>query len=183
MLENHSWLYVQMPPVRELQINDLITIIVKQSSQSESEGKLARITQSNIDMRLHDWFRLDGFGIKLDPLSGGDPRGRGQLDGQLRTTADLETTANIRFTITATVVDIRPNGNVVLEAHSMIQDNNEVWEASLTGIVRREDVLPNNTIFSEKIAELSIHKRETGHVRDAYRRGWALKFYDAIKPF
>ena len=183
VLENHSWLYVQMPPVRELQINDLITIIVKQSSQSESEGKIARITQSNIDMRLHDWFRLDGFGIKLDPLSGGDPRGRGQLDGQLRTTADLETTANIRFTITATVVDIRPNGNVVLEAHSSIQDNNEVWEASLTGIVRREDVLPNNTIFSEKIAELSIHKRETGHVRDAYRRGWALKFYDAIKPF
>ena len=71
------------------------------------------------------------------------------------------------------MVDIRPNGNLVLEAHSYQQDNDEVIESSLTGLVRREDVLPNNTVFSQKIAELSVHKRETGHIRDAYRRGCA----------
>ena len=35
----------------------------------------------------------------------------------------------------------------------------------------------------EKIAELSIHKRETGHINDAYRRGWALRAYDKFKRF
>lgn len=182
-LENNSWLYVPMPPVREIQINDLVTILVKQKQQSQSEGEINRIQQSSIDARLRDWVELDGFNIKLAPQRQGDPRARGSLDGTLRTNAELETASFVQFNITATVVDIRPNGNLVLEAHSMVKDNNEVWESSLSGIVRREDIQPDNTVFSEKIAELSIHKRETGHINDAYRRGWALKFYDQFKPF
>jgi flagellar L-ring protein precursor FlgH len=182
-LENHSWLYVATPPVRELQINDLVTIVVDQKQQTQTEGEINRIRQSNIDMRLRDWIMLDGIGIATAPMTDGAPRARGSLDGQLRTNAELDTSARTRFTITATIVDIRPNGNLVLEAHSYQQDNDEVIEASLTGIVRREDVLPNNTVFSEKIAELSIRKRETGHIRDAYRRGWLLQFYDDFKPF
>lgn len=182
-LEHNSWLFVQLPPARELQINDLITIVVNQTLQSENEGKINRVTQSAIDARLRDWVMFDGFGFKVDPQSTGDPRARGSLDSQLRTNADLETSAKIRFTIQATIVDIRPNGNLVVEAHSQVRDNDEVLEASLTGIVRREDVLPNNTVFSEKVAELMIHKRETGHIRDAYRRGWFLRFYDSVKPF
>lgn len=183
VLENHSWLYVQMPPAREIQINDLITIIVDQKQQTQSAGQVSRVTQSNIDARLRDWLELDGFGIKLAPQRAGDPRARGSLDSQVRTTADLENSNRMSFRITATVVDIRPNGNLVLEAHTSERDNQEVFEKSLSGIVRREDVLPNNTVMSEKIAELCVYKRETGHIHDAVRRGWALKFYDAIKPF
>lgn len=182
-IENHSWLYVAVPPTRELQINDLVTVVVNQRQQSVSEGEINRIQQSNIDARLRDWVQLEGFGIKVAPQTAGDPRARASLDGQLRTNAELETNSQVQFTITATVVDIRPNGNLVLEAHGQVRDNDEIWEASLSGIVRREDVLPDNTVKSEKIAELSIHKRETGHINDAYRRGWALKLYDKFKPF
>ena len=182
-LEHNSWLYVAMPPVREIQLNDLVTIIVNQSQSSVSEGEIQRITQSNIDARLRDWVELDGFGIKLAPQTSGDPRARASLDGQLRTNAEIETASQVQFKVTATVVDVRPNGNLVLEAHSTVRDNDEVWEASLSGIVRREDIMPDNTVRSEKVAELSVHKRETGHVNDAYRRGWALKLYDKFKPF
>jgi flagellar L-ring protein precursor FlgH len=182
-LENHSWLFVQMPPVREIQINDLVTIVVDQKQQTTNDGKLSRITQANIDARLQDWVMLDHFGIQAAPQAKGDPRARGTLNNQMRTNAQLDTSSKMRFTITATVVDIRPNGNLVLEAHSTVRDNNEISEASLTGIVRRDDVLPNNTVFSEKVAELSIHKRETGHIRDATKRGWLLRFYDDFKPF
>jgi flagellar L-ring protein precursor FlgH len=182
-LESHSWLFVQMPPVREIQINDLVTIVVNQTQETTNDGKLSRITQANIDARLQDWVMLDHFGIKAAPQTGGDPRARGTLNNQMRTNAQLDTSMKMRFNITATVVDIRPNGNLVLEAHNMVRDNNEITEASLTGIVRREDVLPNNTVFSEKIAELSIHKRETGQIRDATKRGWLFRFYDDFKPF
>jgi flagellar L-ring protein FlgH len=182
-LEHNSWLYVAMPPVREIQLNDLVTIIVNQSQSSVSEGEIQRITQSNIDARLRDWVELQGFGIKLAPQTAGDPRARASLDGQLRTNAEIETASQVQFKITARIVDVRPNGNLVLEAHSTVRDNDEIWEASLSGIVRREDIMPDNTVRSEKVAELSVHKRETGHVNDAYRRGWALKLYDKFKPF
>jgi flagellar L-ring protein precursor FlgH len=182
-LESRSWLYVQMPPVRELQINDLVTIVVDEKQQSQSEGLVNRIQQSNIDIRLRNWIMLDHFGIKAAPQTHGNPRARGSVDSQLRTNAELDVNSRMRFNITATIVDIRPNGNLVIEAHKVQTDNDETYEASLTGVVRREDVLPNNTIFSEKVAELSIHKRETGHIRDAYKRGWMLRIYDDFKPF
>ena len=53
----------------------------------------------------------------------------------------------------------------------------------MSGIVRREDVLPNNTILSEDVAELNIEKVETGHVRDGYKRGWLLRWLDNVGPF
>ena len=96
---------------------------------------------------------------------------------------ELQTNDALLFRIAATVVDIRPNGTFVIEAHHKIHDNDELWEATLTGIIRREDVLPNNTVMSENIAELSIFKRELGHVRDGYKRGWFSYWFDRFSPF
>ena len=116
-------------------------------------------------------------------MADGEPRIRASLNNQLKSEMGLETADGMRFRISASVVDIRPNGNLVIEAHRTITNNNEVWEQSLSGIVRREDVLPNNTVLSEKIADLQICKNEQGHVRDAYRRGWFLRIIDKYKPF
>ncbi len=89
----------------------------------------------------------------------------------------------MQFRITAKVDDIRPNGTLVLEAHQEIKNNNEVWVQKLTGLVAREDILPNKTVLSEKIADLKIEKCENGHVRDAYKRGWLTRWVDEWKPF
>jgi flagellar L-ring protein precursor FlgH len=181
-LEDSSWLYLSVPVVRDIQLHDLVTIIVLESSQVQKQGNISRRTQSNIDANLQNWIKFDHFGIKPDLESEGDPRIRGTLNSQLRTTAQLDTADTIKFRVTAQVVDIRPNGNLVLEAHSSIRDNDEVREESLSGIVRREDILPNNTVLSEKVYELRVEKRDKGQVRDAYRQGWLLKFLDNYKP-
>ena len=52
-----------------------------------------------------------------------------------------------------------------------------------SGEIRPGDVLPTNTVLSENVAELSIHKREAGHVRDGYRRGWFTRWLDMLQPF
>jgi hypothetical protein len=96
---------------------------------------------------------------------------------------ELETRDALLFRISATVVDIRPNGTFVIEARKTVRDNDELWERALTGIIRREDVLPNNTVLSENVAELSIFKRELGHVRDGYKRGWFTYWFDRFSPF
>jgi len=81
------------------------------------------------------------------------------------------------------LVDKRPNALLVVEGRRTITNNHEVWEQSLTGVVRPEDVLPNNSVLSENVAELRITKREAGHVRDGYRRGWMLQWLDKYQPF
>ena len=129
---------------------------------------------------------MRGLDLVNDPLTNpatGAPRARGQLNTTWQSSGSIQAQDSMQFHISATVVDIRPNGNLVLEAHQSLRNNEDVREISLSGIVRREDVLPGNTVMSEKLAELRIHKREAGEVRDTYRRGWFLRALDKYKFF
>ena len=71
----------------------------------------------------------------------------------------------------------------ILEAHRTVRNNEELWMHSLTGICRREDIGPGNTILSKDILHLNVEKRETGHMRDSYKRGWFWRWFDTLNPF
>ena len=182
-LAQHSWYFIPPEPVRQVKLNDIVTIVVKENSQVITEGEVQRRTQENIDLRLRNLLQLQHFSLTPLPSSVGEPRARGSLDGQVNNTAEVETQDSMTFRIAARVVDTRPNNHLVIEAHRSIRDNDQTFEKSLTGIIRPEDVAPDNTVMSEDILELQISKRETGLVRDAYRRGWLLQTLDRFKPF
>jgi len=182
-LEDTSFSYVKVEPPKEILMNDLITVVVDEKQRFYSRGEMDQRKRANADARLQDWFTFDG--LWLDPLdeNARDLRVRGQLNSQFRTQAELQGRDALSFRIACRVVDIRPNGNLVLEGRRQVRNNEEIWEQALTGIVRREDVLPNNTVLSEDIYELSVYKRENGHVRDGYRRGWLSRVFAPYNPF
>ena len=132
---------------------------------------------------LLDWLKLDGLNILKAPQANGDPRVNGQLDQTYRTQGDTLTRESLTFNIAAEIVDIRPNGTLVLKAHREVKNNEEVWNYSLTGICRKEDIGPNNVILSRDIAQMQLHKRERGSTRDSYKRGWLIRWMDRLAPF
>ncbi len=184
-LSEGSWYHRPVPPPKKIAVHDLITIRVDETSQVISEGEMEQRNSSLYNAILDQWVFLEGLGaVRPNDMSDGDPQIRAQLDQLYRKEGGMETGESLKFRITAEVADIRPNGNLVLEAHKMVRNNNEVWEYSLTGICRSEDVDPDsNSVLSEKVANLSIFKRERGHVRDAYRRGWFLRWLAPFHPF
>ena len=183
-LDNSSWTYRALPPPKELRVNDLVTIRVDVSSQTVSEGDAQRRRNMLYDGILRDWIILKGLDeIKPSGQSGGDPRVQGQINGLFRAQSDLETVESVKFNITATIADIRPNGTLVLEAHAGVQVNDMHWEYSLGGVCRPEDIGPDNVLLSQNISELSVYKRERGQIRDSYRRGWLLTWWDSVRAF
>ena len=80
-------------------------------------------------------------------------------------------------------MDIRPNGNLVLEARSEVQHDDEVWEQSLTGVVRRQSIGPDRTVRSDEIAERESAFARRASCNDGIDRGWFTKWYDCWKPF
>jgi len=182
-LAKTSPIYMPQQEAPTIELNDLVTVIVDEKSQVISEGEVDRRKKADGTMRLKDWIGFDGWAIRPDPQSMGDPTVSGEVNSKYRAEAGLETRETMKFHITCRVVDIRPNGNVVLEGRRVIINNEESWELSLSGVIRPEDVLPNNTVLSETIAEMRIYKREAGHVRDAYRQGWLQKWMDRYNPF
>ena len=182
-LADSSWTYRKPEEVKPLQKNDLITVLVDYSTRVVSEGEMDRKKKAHGDLQLKDWVLLKGFAAIPDPQTLGDPRINASIDNKMRSEATLETRDTMKFSIACRVVDIRPNGNLILEGRRKIRNNLEEWDIALGGEVRPKDVLPNNTVLSENVAELDIYKREAGHVRDGYRRGWLLQWLDYVQPF
>jgi flagellar L-ring protein precursor FlgH len=183
-LANSSWTFRQLEAPHEIKIHDIISIRVDEKAQVLSGGEVERRKNGLYDAYLKDWVHLVGLkALKPDEQADGDQRIQGQLNQLYRTEAELETMESMKFEIAAEVADIRPNGNLVLEAHRVIRVNDETWEYSLSGICSADDVGPGLVVLSRDIAELSIKKRERGHVRDGYRRGWFTRWFDVLQPF
>jgi len=182
-LQQYSWTYQKPLEPQPVQLHDLVTVLINQQSVVISEGQMDRKKKAYGDLILKNWILLKGLSFIPDPMSAGEPHVRGEVDNKMRSEAQLETRDSMKFRMACTVVDIRPNGNLIIEGRSSIRNNSEVWEYSLTGEIRAKDILPNNTVMSENVAEMRLLKREVGHVRDGYRRGWLLKWLDTVQPF
>jgi flagellar L-ring protein precursor FlgH len=185
-LGNSSFMYRKLPPEseqRELQINDIVTVLVDYKSSMLSEGDANAKRTTSLNAVLSDWVKFDGKNLMSAPQTHGDPRIAGQLDSQFKTQSDMTLKDSLTFRIGTKVVDIRPNGNLVIEAHRDIQINDEVWTQSISGEVRRQSIGPDRTVRSDEVADLHVVKREKGFIRDSYNRGWFTKWYDYWKPF
>lgn len=184
-LENTSYLFQPLPPEaqRELKREDSIIVLVDYRTAMNSDGSAQSRKTANFNAALLDWIGFDGSDIFAAPQSRGDPTIAGSLNSQFRAQTELELEDSLTFRIAAKIVDIRPNGNLVIEAHRTVRNNDEVWQQSLTGVVARQFINADRTVRSDAITDLYIDKREVGQVRDGYSSGWLSKLYGRFKPF
>ena len=166
--------------------NELITIIISESASHTSNGTLATERDASIDASLDSWvsLRLSGsdkvrpttFGHGLPAVKGEAKR---DFDGSGTSTRSDRLTARI----TGRIIDIRPNGSLVLEASKRITADEETYSITVTGTCRTEDVSPDNTVLSTALAELEIVKCSEGAIHDATKRSWIQRFLDFINIF
>jgi flagellar L-ring protein precursor FlgH len=182
-LESTSWTYVAPPPVRTFKLNDMVTIRVEEQSRMQSRGDSQVRRNALLDGVIRDWISLDGFKLQAAEFENGDPRMQTFHNNTQRLSSVLESREALAFNIAARIVDIRPNGHLVLEAHKSVFNNEDVWETSLSGLCRPDDVGPDNTVLSQDVMELKIDKHEQGQLRDGYRRGWFMRWFAKMQPF
>ena len=179
----YSWTYQQPVEPHPIRLHDIITVQVNETSTVNSEGQMDRKKKGYGDLTLPNWILLKGLSVVPDPQTAGSPHIRGEVDNKLQSQAVFETKDAMKLQIACNIVDIRPNGNLVIEGRRTIKNNEDTWEYSLGGEIRAEDVLPNNTVLSQNVSNMRLVKREEGHVRDGYRRGWFLQWLDKYQPF
>lgn len=178
-----SWTYQPAPPLRTFSKNDIITIRVDDISRLLAQGNAQKRRTSQYKAILTDWLKLNKLSLGPAAQTDGDPSVAFQSNDTARNQATLESRESFTFNIAATIVDIRPNGNLVLEARKRVQANDNIWETALTGTCRAIDVGPDNVVLSKDVLDLEIIKDDQGQLRDGYRRGWFSRWFDRVQPF
>ena len=148
-----SWTYIDPPKQpRVVKVHDIITIIVDEKFESTSNSRFNRSRQASLKAELKEFIRLGKRNNLRPAAQDSQPTIDTNVNGRFSGTGQQTDQEGIRFRIAATVVDVLPNGNIVLEARKTIQMNRDILSVSLTGILPPNAVLPNNTALSENIA-------------------------------
>lgn len=179
---NASWTYTAPPPKKEIDVNDVVTVIANYESEVISEGETDRKKKSYFKAKVSDWVLLKNFSLLPDPQTAGDPAVNMTWDNKMRSEGSVETRNAVQFKIACKVIEKR-DGLLVLEGRNRIKINDQLWVISYEGVVRPEDILPNNTVLGENVLYENVVKEEAGEVRDAYRRGFLMKFFDKYQLF
>lgn len=182
-LQSASWTYIPPPPTRTLQMNDIVTIRVDELARVQAEGSASTRKNAVYDALLKSWIKIRDGKLQPDFQENGDPRAQGTMNSLYRADSEIESRESLSFNIAARVVDIRPNGNLVVEAHKTMFVNENVWETFLSGTCRSEDIGPDNVVLSRDLLDLQIRKNDRGRMRDGYKRGWFTRWFETLHPF
>ena len=85
--------------------------------------------------------------------------------------------------ISARVIQVLPNGNLVVRGSREITVNYEKQYIIVQGVVRPEDISPENTVLSTYIADAKIDYTGKGDLSRQQRQGWLSRLIDVIWPF
>ncbi|ODS32168.1 MAG: flagellar L-ring protein [Candidatus Scalindua rubra] len=90
---------------------------------------------------------------------------------------------SVIVTITAMVVEVLDNGNLVLEGKRDVGVNKEDYTLKLTGIARPIDIATDNTIASSKMSNVNFELEGKGWLTRAGSKGWFNRVKDILWPF
>ncbi len=100
-----------------------------------------------------------------------------------KATATYDVQDKMQFNMAAIIIQILPNGNMVVQGREEVRLVNELREIEIKGIVRREDISSNNTVASQKIAQLRISYGGRGDLSDAQSAPWGQQYLNKLLPF
>ncbi len=177
---------VQPPRPRTVKIHDLVTIIVNQSSKMTHDQSLdtdKKVTEKAAVQAFIDYTLLlkelqfrSSTSTNLPEIN---VTGQNKFEGE----GEFEREDRITARITAEVMDVKPNGTIVLEARTVVTTDKETQTMLLSGVCRIEDITDQNTVQSTQLSDLRLETRHTGDVKDAAKKGILTRILEGIVAF
>ncbi len=169
---------------RAAQIGDIITVMLNERTISSKSAETSIDKKSTNDMNeakvLGSNLSFEGLGALSNLSMLTNP----EVDRGFNGKSESDQSNRLEGAISVTVTDVLPNGNLVVKGEKWIELNRGKEFIRVSGFIRQDDISPNNTISSKKLANARISYSGTGELADAQKRGWLDHFFSSpIWPF
>lgn len=174
---------VPAPEPRVFSVHDQITIIVRYTINTSAEATSETERTWEIDSTLARFIRLDGMSNLIpQTFEEGAPGIDFDFENTYEGEGETESQRSVTTRVQASIIDVKPNGLLVIEAKSRVKVDEDEQITTLTGTCRSEDITAQNTVLSSQVANLNLEVQSTGINRDATRRGWLARAFDWLRP-
>lgn len=164
-------------------VGDLVTVKVVESSSASRTASTSLSRDSSIEAGVSALAGLETQAATLRPelkpsaLLGASTSNNFEGDGSTTRSGSLTAV------ITAKVIQVLPNRNLVIVGQQEVKINNELQILTVRGVVRPQDIAINNVVLSTYIADAKIEYAGTGVVTDKQKPGWLARTVDKVWPF
>ena len=146
--------------LRATKAGDTVTVLVMESSIASQKAATDLKRDSNFKVGPGKGFLFKNIG---EMSYGGSSTSKGE--------GSTSRSSNLITRLTATVTDVLPNGNLVIQGEREIRMNEENQLIRLSGVIRPSDVSPDNTVSSTLIADARIELTGKGPIAQRQREG------------
>ena len=157
---------------------DIVTIVVAESAVASSSQSKKATRESSLDDTIKR-FLYTGLAAHKGELPGMSAAGKSSFSGG----GDVSNSQSISARAAVLVTDVLPNGNLVIQGVRVVTFSGETHYVVLHGIVRRDDIAPDNSVQSTNIADARVEFYAEGALTEAQKRGWLAKAYEKLRPF
>ena len=151
---------------RASHVDDVVTVIVAESASATTTGNTNSSRKSSTNNSITGLPGIKSVAATTALSSLAKMSGDTQLAGQGSTGRTTTLTTNM----TARVARVLPNGFLVIEGTKSVQINSEWQMVTVRGVVRPTDLTADNTVASQRIAQMEVKLDGKGVINDAIRR-------------
>jgi flagellar L-ring protein precursor FlgH len=158
---------------RAHRVGDILTIALVESTQASKKASTTTSKKDNADIGAPTVLG-HGLSINGNPLSAGLESER-SFDGNGSSSQSNQLTGQI----TVTVAERLSNGNLIVRGEKWLTINQGQELVRISGIVRPQDISPDNSVPSTRVADARISYTGRGTLADANTRGWLSRFFNS----
>jgi flagellar L-ring protein precursor FlgH len=163
---------------KAVRLHDVVSIVVTESLAASTDGQVKNSRASNASSGLTGWIGKLKTSNALQNLVGMTAASGLTAQGQSTTNSSLATTFG------AEVVDVLPNGMLVVQATRQLTFSQQTQLIKLRGLVRPEDVSAQNEVQSTAMTDLELEVTGKGIVNDStYRQNPVVRLLERILIF
>jgi flagellar L-ring protein precursor FlgH len=159
-------------------IHDVVSIVVIESLAASTDGQVKNVRASNASSSVTSLFGALKAANNLQNLVGQKSASGLTAQGQSSTNSSLATTFG------GEVVDVLPNGMLVVQATRQLTFSQQTQIIKLRGLVRPEDVSAQNQVLSTSMTDLELEVTGKGIVSDStYRQNPLVRILERLLVF